>query len=365
MLLLAALGIGWARFDHAAQEEARQAEMSKRLTETEQAVDVAMAKAVQWRDQARELTQATSQQAGEALVLWEKAEAALGQAEAALQTGTGGDSLSQRVLNLKKQLEDGRLEATRRRAQTLRKAQLLHDLDEARIVRATYDGYTFFHANAVAKYAAAFAAYGMEAKAAPTQELAVRIRAEESQVREALIVALDDWANSASKANVGPSATELLASCAADDDAWRLRYRAASAGKNREDLLSLSAEPGRPCRLPFLCCSQQICKTNRNSSKRPLCYAGCALHPSDFFVHQHLGYTLAQFKKPTPVDREEEIGCYRAALALRQATPQLSTISAPHLRKATNGRRPSPSTRRPSTSTPGMPQLTTALAIAL
>ena len=51
----------------------------------------------------------------------------------------------------------------------------------------------FDHAGAVTKYAAACAAYGLEMTPGRTEELARRIRAEQPAIREALIVALDEW----------------------------------------------------------------------------------------------------------------------------------------------------------------------------
>ena len=51
----------------------------------------------------------------------------------------------------------------------------------------------FDYAGAATKYAAAFAAYGLEVTPGRTEELARRIRAEQPAIREALIVALEDW----------------------------------------------------------------------------------------------------------------------------------------------------------------------------
>ena len=57
----------------------------------------------------------TSQQADAVLVMWGQADAALAQAEAALKTGMADDHLQKRMLELQKQVQQGRGEAERRR----------------------------------------------------------------------------------------------------------------------------------------------------------------------------------------------------------------------------------------------------------
>ena len=156
------------------------------MAETEQTVSAVLIKTEQWRKQAGEAPSATSQEADAVLALWRQAEASLAQAETALRTGTADDRLRQRVLDVRQQIGQ-------QRAQAQRTANLLRDLDDARMTRSIWIETHFDYAGAATKYAAAFAAYGLEVKPGRTEELARRIRAEQPAIREALIVALDDW----------------------------------------------------------------------------------------------------------------------------------------------------------------------------
>ncbi len=107
----------------------------------------------------------------------------------------------------------------------------------------------FDYGGAAARYAVAFAAYELKVKPGQTEELASQIRAEPPGVREALILALDDWAfdvgySENPKSDLSATALREIA-VAADDDAWRRRYRAAVIGNNHAALRDLSAEARR------------------------------------------------------------------------------------------------------------------------
>src|SRR5262249_19856849 len=140
----------------------------------------------------------------------------------------------------------------------LRQERLLHALDEARQRRATILEGTFDYSGAAAQYQATFAGYGLAVEPGRTAELARRIRAQEAAVREALLLALDDWAYvflnallvalddwpfGAGRALTKASVAILreLAN-AADDDVWRKRHRAARATGDRATLRDLSAQ---------------------------------------------------------------------------------------------------------------------------
>ena len=178
--------MSWALLDQAA----RRRELSGRRAETEQTVNAALIKTEQLRKQAGEAPSATSQEADAALALWRQAEASLDQAETALRTGTADARLQERV-------QDERRQTGQQRAQAQRTANLLRDLDDARMTQSIWIETHFDYAGAATKYAAAFAAYGLEVTPGRTEELARRIRAEQPAIREALIVALDEWHDSA------------------------------------------------------------------------------------------------------------------------------------------------------------------------
>jgi serine/threonine protein kinase/tetratricopeptide (TPR) repeat protein len=317
--LLAAGGAGWVWWDQA-----------ERLTETDRTVSVALARADQWAGQAEGGRAATSQVGKEVLAVWGQADAALAEAEAALQTGKGDELMRQRIADVRQRLAKGRRTTEQQQAQALRRETLLRDLDEARMKSATWGADGFDLAGGAAKYLAAFAAYGLEVKAGDTAELARRIRAEEKTVRDALIVALDDWASAALHARTEPSEAALRAlAVAADDDPWRKRYRAAWADRDREALRNLSAEARRsslpPASLILLAAS--LYNVGEYEEALTLLRWARGQHPADFWLHFDLGMALGRKSEAshsliypgefTPVDLEEAIGCYRAALALR------------------------------------------------
>ena len=177
--------------------------------------------------------------------------------------------------------------------------------------------------SAAAKYAAAFAAYGLEVKTGQTEELAQRIRAAQSGIREALIVALDDWWHTA-RANANTVKLAKLVpiiAAAADDDPWRRQYRAATTAWNAKALRALSGQARRlslrPSSLELLAWSLRG-QGDRNEALALLRWAR-GQHLTDFWIHFTLGSLLQQGEDKSPVILEEAIGCFRTALALRPA----------------------------------------------
>jgi tetratricopeptide (TPR) repeat protein/serine/threonine protein kinase len=321
VLLVATSGFGWALWDRAEQQAAQQVEVGKRKAETERAVSVALVKAEQLAEQARKLPSISSGEAAAALVVWRQAADALGQAEAALSTGTADDALRQRVAPLLAQVEKGRQQTEHEKVQAQRKEQLFRALDEARMARSVLVENHFDYARAVAKYAAAFAAYGLDVVGEAREELARRIATQPADVRDALLVALDDWAYSAAQVQGASSAKDLRALAeAADNDPWRKRYRAAVTANDRAALRDLSAEARRSS-LPsssLVLLARSLELREQRDEALALLRFGRSRHPTDFWIQFDLG-SLLRVAKATPVEIEEAIGCYRAALALRPA----------------------------------------------
>jgi len=311
VLLLAGSGVSWTLWGQAA----RRIELSERMAETEQTVNAALIQTDQWRKQAGEAPSATSQEADATLVLWRQAEASLAQAETALRTGTADDGLRQRVLDVQERIERGRTQAQRN-------ANLLRDLDDARMARSIWIETHFDYTGSATKYAAAFAAYGLEVKPGRTEELARFIRAEQPAIRGTLIVALDYWLDSAAKANTAELANLVRAiAVAADDDSWRRQYRAAAAARDATALRALSGQARRlslpPSSLELL--AWTLSSQDRDEAVALLRWAR-GHHHADFWIHFELGIMLRQQGKDnSPLILEEAIGCYRTALALRPA----------------------------------------------
>jgi tetratricopeptide (TPR) repeat protein/tRNA A-37 threonylcarbamoyl transferase component Bud32 len=322
VVLLAAAGVGWAWWERAAQEASRRLERAERLAETDRAVSVALARAGQWASQAEGRPTATSQQAEAALGIWDQADAAVAEADAALRTGAAEEPLRQRVHEARRRLEQGRRQTVQRRTLRLRQERLLHALDGARQQRATWLETTFDHAGAAAQYQAAFAAYGLAVERGGTADLARRIRAEEPAIREALLVALDDWASAAGRAGARSSAAALRElAAAADDDGWRKGYRAASTAGDRATLRNLSVQ-ARKLSLPpssLVLLAWSLFGAGERDAALALLRWARGRHPTDFWIAMDLGTFLREENEasPVPVDLEERIGCFRVAVALR------------------------------------------------
>jgi len=181
----------------------------------------------------------------------------------------------------------------------------------------------FDYARAAASYRDAFAAYGLELKPGQTPEPARRIRDEAPAIRDALIVALDDWAYSvassaSAKAELSAQHLRTIAATA-DDDPWRRKFRAAVTGNDRAALRSLSAE-ARESSLPPSCLvllANTLYLPAEREEALALLRWGRSQHPTDFWVQYNLGGLLNRKTDATPVEVEEAIGCFRAAIALR------------------------------------------------
>ncbi len=324
MLLLAGAGVTWALLDQAA----RSRELSSRRAETEQTVSAVLVTTEQLRKQAAEAPSATSQEADAALALWRQAEATLDQADTALRTGTADARLHQLV-------QDERRQTGQQRSQAQRTAKLLRDLDDARMTRSSWldDARMsrstswlethFDDAGAVTKYAAACAAYGLEMTPGRTEELARRIRAEQPAIREALIVALDNWHASALVVQeLEPAKMVAAIATAADDDPWRQQFRVAALARDATALRALSGQARRlslpPSSLVML--SSHLFLQGDVDEALALLRWAHGRHVTDFWIHFLLGRVLYDVKAPSPAIVEETIGCCRTALALRPAT---------------------------------------------
>jgi serine/threonine protein kinase/tetratricopeptide (TPR) repeat protein len=327
VLALAAGGIVWTLWDRTA-----------RSTATERTVSVALAKTGQLADQARQMPSAGSGLAEAALVVWQQAEDALAQAEAALRTGVADDGLRQQVAAMRTELAEGRQQTEQARDRALRKEKLFRDLDDARMARSAVVGNEMDNAGAAAKFAEAFEAYGLGRKAHYGSEgtadqikaIVRQIRAEEPEVRDALLMALDDWAYSAERLPKEWRSASGLTTIAqmADDNPWRNKCRFAilksHLGRHLHaaEVRSLSAEAQRLMLPPSSLCilAMRLEWVGEFDECVALLRWGRRRHPSDFWIHLYLGDFLLEKKGPSPVELEEAIGCYLAALALRPHT---------------------------------------------
>ena len=231
-----------------------------------------------------------------------------------MRTGTADARLQERV-------QDERRQTGQQRDQAQRRANLLRDLDDARMTRSVWIETHFDLAGADAKYAAAFAAYGLEVTPGRIEELARRIRAEHPAIREALIVALEDWwqFNSGNTRKLANPMRAIAA--AADDDPWRRQLRAAATARDSTALRALSGQ-ARLMSLPppslSLLARTLSFQGDRDEAEDLLRWAR-GRYLTDFWIHFQLGSLLLERNDDSPAILEEAIGCYRTALALRPA----------------------------------------------
>src|SRR5262249_2284215 len=146
-------------------------------------------------DQAEAMPAATAEQASAALAVWRQAADALGQAVSAVSAGEADEALRRRVAEARLRLERGRERADAALARASGRGTFRRALDGARMARWVWAGRGFDVAGASGRYAAAFAAFGLEVQAGRPEEVARRVRDQEPQVREAILVALYDWAS--------------------------------------------------------------------------------------------------------------------------------------------------------------------------
>jgi tetratricopeptide (TPR) repeat protein len=320
MIAVTAATVGWTLSDRAEQKELQRTEDSRRLAETQRVVNVALGRAESLMGQARHMPGANSEEAAAVLAVWRQAADALAHAKAALNAGIDDGDLRQRVAHAQRQNEKDLRRAELTLAGTRRRERLFRDLDEARLARLTIIEQDFDHAGGVNRFATAFMAYGLDVDKLGVDELARRIKAEDPAVQEALLIALIEWANEAAVSTTRWNPAELRAIVnAADNDDWRRRYRAALAGKDPKALDILITEA---LDLPLTASNTILLATDlqrrgRRDDAVTLLRRGRTRHPADVWVHFTLGAWFCTGKGRTPSERQEGIGCFRAALALR------------------------------------------------
>jgi tetratricopeptide (TPR) repeat protein/serine/threonine protein kinase len=215
-----------------------------------------------------------------------------------LLAAAGADALRQERLR--------RVEADLRMAQTLELARL----EQASGVMEQFDV-----AKAHSLYAAAFKSYGLPVLALKPNEAAERIAA--SAIREQLLAALRDWAG------IQPhllSREQLRAPLqAADRDPWRRRLAEAIAQKDMPGLSRLVKQQeilGQPPE--WLAATGAALGRAGFSGTEEFLRQAQQRHPADFWINHNLASYLHAWKPPR---REEAVGFYRVALALRPHSP--------------------------------------------
>jgi serine/threonine protein kinase len=182
------------------------------------------------------------------------------------------------------------------------------------------------------EYANAFRVAGLGTVGDPPSTVSKRLRA--SAVRETLVASLDFWAMSSRKA--AERAWVLAVLRETDPDPWRNRARDPAKWFDTASLAQLAREApldqwtpqllvvvGARLAFPEFLRRELLGKFINVDNSQPLGNGQALLrraqqrHPDDFWINFALGFAMED------VNLQEALGYYRAALALRPATPAL------------------------------------------
>jgi tetratricopeptide (TPR) repeat protein len=205
--------------------------------------------------------------------------------------------------------------------QRRRNVAMVARLEEAGLHRSSASLEALDFAGADQAYAAAFASYGLNLETLDPAEAAERIRT--SPIRTQLVAALDDWAFVKKQLRAGPEDAARLVARLADDDPWRQQLRDPEVLKDRAALERLAEAEGvlgqPPGNLALL--SRALAKVKGPAAAVRLLRQVQQRYPADFWINFELAFGLRE----EPATREEAIGFYRAALALRPHSPAVYT----------------------------------------
>jgi serine/threonine-protein kinase len=230
---------------------------------------------------------------------WAEARVALDQAQSRLGKG-GAESLRARLEQARRELDlVARLDAIRLKRATW-------------VKQATWVKGHFDYAGADQEYAQAFQAAGMAEVGGDAAAAAAWVRA--TWVREALVAGLDDWAACTSQRP--RRAWVLEVARGADPDPWRDRVRDPAAWDDTVALARLAEGPQAAQQSPQLLGMLGRLLVAVGRDRIGLLRRAQEQHPGDFWLNFYLGWALQKGHQPT-----EAVGYYRAALAVRPATP--------------------------------------------
>jgi serine/threonine-protein kinase len=308
VLLALTLGGGgglWLKAEH----QARQIALTRDVND-------ALNQATAFRAQARSATVGS-------VLLFGQARVQAQRASALLESGPADAALKDQVTRLQTELDEEEKDRT-----------LVTALDEASLAQAeTLPENRFAIERVVPKFREAFRAYGMAAGEGEPQAAAARIRQRPAAVQEAILAALNEWDDLASRRKLGiaePHREWLRAvlGAAEPDDFWGRKVRAArretDSAKRQAALEALAvsadvakvpvraltrlASPGRYADWAAIRPPEAV-KLRRRAQRH---------YPADFWVNEHLGILV---QKLTPAERDEAVRFLTVAVALRPDSP--------------------------------------------
>jgi tetratricopeptide (TPR) repeat protein/predicted Ser/Thr protein kinase len=294
--LILLLGAGVVTAWQAIRLARAERDQAVRQAHRSQQVHDALARAARLREQARTGRGGTDG--------WAEARAEARRAEALAGEGPLEPGLAEEVADLVRELDE---EETDRK--------LVAELDDVRLRQAEVKGEKFNNRSALPRYAAAFRHYGVDMEALSVDDAARRLRA--SQVREALLAALDDWAYWTEPKDQPGTAKLLAVADAADDNSWRRALREAGRRADGVRLKELAADPQALKEPPSVqaMLGQFFQKIGLPEEAIVFLRRAQQQHPDDFWLNHELGYALME--KTDPPRPAEALGYFRAALARR------------------------------------------------
>jgi serine/threonine-protein kinase len=191
---------------------------------------------------------------------------------------------------------------------------MVAELEEVRLRQTEVKDGKFNLQGADPAYAAAFQRYGVDVLAADPQEAAKRIA--DSMIREPLIVALDHWAQAKPEADASGRDRLLALARLTDKDQWRRGLRDPAVRKDGHGLRRLAREAGAATQPPVtaLILAGYLWQASERAEAVGVLRRAQERHPGDFWLNHTLAAYLLASEPPL---REEAIGFYRAAVAVR------------------------------------------------
>jgi serine/threonine-protein kinase len=280
-------------------------ERAARRAGTWRAVNLALGKAEQLRDQAKQMKAANPADAAAALAVWKQSLTAAEQADSTRAAGLADAETALHVSQLLDEVRKGAHAAELARDQARRDAQMLAQLDKARMARIAWHGEDYDYAASARRYAAAFSRYGLDVRRRKPSAVAKVLRDMPAPMRRALLVGLDDWFM-CTKENALRQRISDIEDRIGDDPWWRRCQQTRDLETLKRFAVEARGKSLSPVRLDLLA---EILWA-RGARAEGVALFRWAQHrfPGDFWLNLHLGNSLP---------KEEGIGYLRAAVALR------------------------------------------------
>jgi serine/threonine protein kinase/Flp pilus assembly protein TadD len=219
---------------------------------------------------------------------------------------------------------EGSAELRQRASQAREDVQMAARLEEIRLEKAAVKLGDFDYAGAEPRYHDAFRSYGLDVPALDVDQAAAEIRA--SAIRNHLVSGLDDWVLVKPPRPAGTAVGDHLLAVLqrADTDPWRSRLRDTMQRGDLKALIGLARDQAalaQPPATAFLL-GKLLGWLGQRGLAIDVLRRAQERHPNDFWINHDLGYWLMQEE---PVQADEAVGYFRAALALRPSSPGVMT----------------------------------------